>query len=269
MFRFAKREAIEYLEAEAISELGFVTHAFCTRRGGVSKGPFTSLNAGFLVGDREEDVQQNLALIGETFTIPAGQLVLMKQIHGNRVHVIDKKPGDAENIPECDGLITDRPGLALGIRTADCVPLFFVDTSRKVIGVAHAGWRGTALAIASRMVEALQEGYASRVENILIAIGPAIGACCYQVDGTVYAAFASRKGADHFFQGCQKDDRWMLDLASANRFELLEKGIPEKNIFSAGECTACRQDLFFSHRASLGCTGRHINMMMLREDCRR
>ncbi len=265
MFRFSQRDAIQYLEAEAISALDFVTHAFCTRLGGISEGPFTSLNTGFLVGDREADVRRNLTLIGKAFAIPEERLVLMGQVHGDRIFILDGDGPPPGAIPECDGLITERPGVALGIRTADCVPLLFVDPVRRVIGVAHAGWRGTALSIASKMVDLFEKRFSSRVEDIAIAIGPAIGVCCYEVDAPVYAAFSSRPGADHFLHPCPEKGKWMLDLASANRIELMERGMPAGNILSAGHCTACRRELFFSHRASLGCTGRQVNFIMVRE----
>ena len=265
MFRFAQRDIIQYLEAEPLSRLDFVTHAFCTRVGGISAGPFSSLNTGFLVGDREEDVRRNLALIGKAFTIPAGRLVLMGQVHGDRIFIVDGDGHPPGSIPECDGLITDRPGVALGIRTADCVPLLFVDPIRRVIGVAHAGWRGTALGIAAKMVDLFENRFSSRAEELLIAVGPSIGVCCYQVDAPVYDALSSRPGAEGFLHPCEEPGRWMLDLASANRCELTNRGALSTNIFSTGHCTACRQDLFFSHRASLGCTGRQVNFLMLRE----
>jgi YfiH family protein len=268
MFRFAQRGAIRYLEAEEIAALDLVTHAFCTRLGGVSEGPFSSLNTGFLVGDREEDVRRNLTLIADSFSIPANRLVLMRQVHGDRILILDEDGPPPGCIPACDGLITDRPGVALGIKTADCVPLLFVDPVRRVIGVAHAGWRGTTLRIASRMVDLFEGRFASRVENILIAVGPTIGVCCYQVDAPVYATFSSRPGTDIFLHPCPEEGRWMLDLASANHNELMERGVPAKNILSTGYCTACRRDIFFSHRASLGCTGRQINLLMLRDDHR-
>jgi YfiH family protein len=268
MFRFAQRGAIQYLEAEAVSTLDFLTHAFCTRRGGVSQGPFSGLNTGFLVGDREEDVRRNLTLIGNAFAIPAERLVLMGQVHGDRIFILDGDGPLSGFIPECDGLITDRPGVALGIRTADCVPLLFVDRVRRVIGVAHAGWRGTALRIASRTVDLFEKRFSSRVEDILIAVGPAIGVCCYQVDAPVYAPFSSRPGVESFLHPCRKESRWMLDLASANRIELMERGAPAGNILSAGHCNACRPDIFFSHRASHGCTGRQLNFIMLRDGSR-
>ncbi|MHB9096239.1 MAG: peptidoglycan editing factor PgeF [Syntrophales bacterium] len=257
---------MEYLEAGELSALGSVVHAFCTRRGGVSEGPFSSLNAGFLAGDREGDVRRNLAIVGEAFAIPRDRLVLMGQVHGEKICVIDGDEPLPECIPECDGLITARPGVALAIRTADCVPILFVDRVRRVIGVAHAGWRGTALGIAARMVGAFVERFSSRVEDILVAIGPAIGPCCYQVDAPVHAAFSSRTDAGGFFRPCREDDRWMLDLAFANRLQIGQQGVPEGNILSAGLCTACGEERFFSHRASGGRTGRLINLLMLRDD---
>jgi YfiH family protein len=135
-----------------------------------------------------------------------------------------------------------------------------------VIGVAHAGWRGTALGMAARMVDAFVEGFASRPEDILIAVGPAVGPCCYQVDAPVSAALMARAGADRFLRPCPERGRWMLDLALANRLQIRERGVPDGNILSAGLCTACRQELFFSHRASRGRAGRQINFLMLREE---
>jgi len=268
MFRFKQRGAIQYLEAEGISALDLVTHAFCTRLGGVSEGHFSSLNTGFRVADREENVRRNLSLIADSFSIPASRLVLMDQVHGDRVCILDGDGPSPGSFPACDGLITDRPGVAIGIKTADCVPLLFVDPVRRVIGVAHAGWRGTALRIATRVIDLFEQRYASRAENIVIAVGPAIGVCCYQVDTPVYAAFSARPGADRFLHPCRENGRWMLDLALANRIALIERGAPAGNIFSDGHCTACRSDLFFSHRESLGMTGRQLNFIMIKDGCR-
>jgi YfiH family protein len=268
MFRFACRGTVEYLESEELAALGFVDHAFFTRRGGVSGGAFSGLNASFRVGDRDEDVRRNLDLVGEAFAIPHGRLVLMGQVHGERIHVIDGDGPPPEHVPECDGMISARPGVALAVRTADCVPLLFVDRVKRVIGVAHAGWRGTALGIAARMVDAFVDGFASRAEDILAAAGPAVGACCYQVDAPVHAPLALRPGAERFLRPCREEGRWMLDLALANRLQMVERGVPEANIVSACLCTACRHELFFSHRASGGRTGRQVNVLTLREAAR-
>ncbi len=269
MFRFAHRGAVEYVEMEVLAALGFVEHAFCTRRGGESAGPFARLNAGFRGGEREEDVRRNLAIVGEAFAIPQERLVLMGQVHGDRIHVIDGAEPPPAYVAACDGLITARPGVALGVKTADCVPLFFVDRVRRIIGAAHAGWRGTALGMAAKMVDAFVEDFASRPEDILAIVGPAVGPCCYQVDAPVHAALAAHAGVDRFLKPCRQEGRWMLDLPLANRLQIGERGVPEANILSAGLCTACRQELFFSHRASGGQSGRQVNLLMLRPGDRR
>ena len=265
MFRFARSGTIEYLESGELSELDFLTHAFCTRRGGVSRAPYDGLNVGDLVGDREEDLRQNLNRVKDAFAIPDGRLILMRQLHGDRIHLIEEDALLPEGPPECDGLITDRPGVALGIRTADCVPLFFVDRTRRVIGAAHAGWRGTALGIAARMVAIFAERFSSRPEDILAVIGPAIGPCCYEVDAPVLAALSAMPDADLFSHPCLQKERRMVDLPLANRLQILAAGVPRENIRAAALCTACRQDLFFSHRAAAGRTGRQISLIMLRE----
>jgi YfiH family protein len=185
MFRLKRRGTIEYLEIEQWSALDFLTHAFCTRRGGVSEGAFATLNAGSRVGDREADVRRNLETIGAAFAIPEGGLILMGQVHGDRICIIDGDASPPESVPECDGMITDRPEVALAVKTADCVPILFVDRVRRVIGTAHAGWRGAALGIAAGMVRLFQERFFSHGEDLLVAIGPAIGPCCYQVDAPV------------------------------------------------------------------------------------
>lgn len=264
MFRFALKGAIEYVESTELSALDFVTHAFCTRRGGVSKGPYSTLNLGFLSGDRPEDVRRNKALVEEAFEIRNGRLILMRQVHGERIRVLDSEDPLPEEFPECDGLVSDRPRMALGVRTADCIPLFFVDRVRQVIGAAHAGWRGTALGIAARMVEILVQRFSSRTENLLAVMGPAIGPCCYQVDAPVFDAFSGLFGVDRFLHPCREKGRWMADLALANRLQLQAAGVPSGNIFTSDLCTMCYRDIFFSHRAGGGCEGRQINLLMLK-----
>jgi YfiH family protein len=263
-FRLARRGSIEYVEAEPLAALGFVTHAFCTRHRGVSSGPYASLNLGYRAGDRRGDVDRNRTLVEEAFDIPAGGLILMGQVHGDCIRVVEGSGAPAEGLPECDGLMTDRPGIALGIRTADCVPLFFVDRLGRAIGAAHAGWRGTAGGIAGKMVESLANRFSMRREDLLALIGPSIGPCCYEVDAPVFDRFSALPGAGEFLRACQKEGRWMADLALANRLQILQAGLPAENIFSSGLCTACRQDLFFSHRAGGGTAGRQISLLMLR-----
>jgi len=264
MFRLANRGRIEYLEAQGIPGLASATHAFCTRRTGVSRGGFASLNVGELVGDTEENVKENLELVEREFAIPPNGLAMCRQVHGDRIIEIGKDEPLPLPMPEGDGLVTARPGIALGIKTADCVPLLFFDRRLRVAGAVHAGWRGTALGIAAKMIDILLRRFASQREDIIVLIGPAIASCCYEVDAPVYEAFAGRTKTERFFRKCRGKERWMFDISLANRVQLREAGIPANNIMAAAMCTACRRELFYSHRAAQGKDeGRQLSIIMI------
>lgn len=264
MFRLANKGPVEYLEAEALSGLGFVTHAFCTRRTGVSTGGFESLNVGDRVGDKKEDVRENLRLIKKALAIPENGLVMARQVHGDRIVEIGRNDPLPMPRAECDGFVTARTGLALGIKTADCVPLLFFDRRLRVAGAVHAGWRGTALGIAAKMIGIFRGSFSSRRADVMVLVGPAIGPCCYEVDAPVFEAFAARTKADRFFHKCEGKERWMFDISLANRLQLMEAGIPANNILAADMCTSCNRELFFSHRAAQGKDeGRQMSIIML------
>lgn len=264
VLRPAIQGQVEYLEAADMAGLDFVTHAFCTRRTGVSAGGFASLNAGDAVGDRQENVIENLNIIGAAFAIPENSLVMARQIHGDRIVEIGEADLLPMPYPECDGFVTARPGIALGIKTADCMPILFADPRRRVAGALHAGWRGTALGIAKKMVDIFRNRFSSQASDIVAMAGPAVGACCYEVDAPVFDAFAATEGMTDCFTRPGGKERWMFDLASANRLQLIHAGISEENIITAGICTACRRDLFFSHRAAQGKKeGRQLSFIML------
>ncbi len=271
--RYQRAGVIEYLAAPALAACGFLVHAFLTRRGGFSRGNYGSLNFSCREGDRPEAVASNWQLLARSFNLDPAQFVVMQQVHGDRIVVIadaDRPlvPAPAAIPPEayaCDALVTDRPGIAIGVKTADCVPLFLVDRVRHVIAAVHAGWRGTALDIAGQTVDTFLALFSSRPEDILAAVGPAIGACCYEVDAVVHQALYSYEaGGESFFRPRAEKDRWMLDLAMVNRRQLEQRGIPPENIFSANQCTSCRRDSFYSHRRDRGLTGRHFNFLMLK-----
>jgi polyphenol oxidase len=265
MFRLTQRGQVQFFEAEKLAELGFVTHGFCTRHTGVSLEEYASLNVGDLVGDIDRHVLQNLNIVKDSFAIPGNGLAMLKQVHGDRIREIGEKEQLPVAVQQGDGLITGRSGVALCIKTADCAPLLFVDRRLKVIGAVHAGWRGTALGIAAKMAGIFLNRFLSRSEDIMVFIGPAIGPCCYEVDSPVFEVFSAIKGIEKFFQKRERGDRWAFDLAHANRFQLINAGIPADNIFVANICTSCRRDLFYSHRAAKGQReGRQLNFIMLR-----
>lgn len=264
-FRFSKRDDVRYLECQALGEFGCITHAFCTRWGGTSEGRLANLNFGVHSGDREEHLMRNREILCSAFDVPEQNLVTINQVHGDRLLVVDKKSRDWQHggTLEYDGIITSVREMPVGIKTADCVPVFLVDPTKRVVGAVHAGWKGTSLEIVAKAVGVFMKEFASTPADILAVIGPSIGPCCYEVDDIVFRHFdEERRGS--FFSRCEEEGKWMLNLSAANRFQLLDIGVPPDNIFSADICTSCSTDIFFSHRMEHGDTGRQLNFIMLR-----
>jgi YfiH family protein len=164
---------------------------------------------------------------------------------------------------QCDAIVTDKPGVAIGIKTADCAPVLLFDSQRQVIAAVHAGWRGTALGIAGKAVRVMAERFRTRPEDLSAVVGPSIGPCCYEVDTPVFEALSERGYADRVLRPGDREGRWMLDLPFANRLQLEEEGVAPGRISAAGICTCCREDLFFSHRRDGTKTGRHLNFILL------
>ncbi|MGV8057226.1 MAG: peptidoglycan editing factor PgeF [Smithellaceae bacterium] len=267
MFKLAKKNSLPYLQAAVFEECEFLIHAFCTRQGGASEEEYASLNMSFREGDEEFRVLQNWSKLAEAFAIPLEQFLVLNQVHGDGIFVIEPHGSYFTSRAELDydAIVTNRPGLAICIKTADCVPVFIADRVKKVIAVVHSGWKGTALAICAKVIGLMQNQYACLPRDILAAIGPSIGPCCYEVDSVAADAFATQKGNESFLFPKKTKNKWMLDLPEANRRQIINCGIPEENIETSGFCTSCNQDLFFSHRASGGVTGRQINFMMIKE----
>jgi hypothetical protein len=266
MFRITQKESIKYLECFAEKKLDFVIHAFCTRQGGVSGGSFASLNVSAREGDGNDHVRLNLERIAAAFGISVSQFLPVHQVHRDGIWVVDgETPLPAPDPPpELDAIMTDRPGVALCIKTADCVPVFLVDPVRRVIGAVHAGWKGTALQIVEKAVKEMVQRFGTSPSDLSAIIGPAIGPCCYEVDTGVYQAMSNHPERDFFFHARREEGKWMLDLFLANRHQLLRSGLLPERIRTADHCTACHPELFFSHRAQGGNTGRQLNFIMIR-----
>jgi purine-nucleoside/S-methyl-5'-thioadenosine phosphorylase / adenosine deaminase len=266
MFGFSRKEPIQYLESDALLRVDFIVHAFVTRWGGVSQGAFENLNFSFREADPADRVDRNWEVLATAFGVPRRQFFVVNQVHEDRILLIDEgHPKPSENkLLQYDAILTDRPGLAIGIKTADCVPILMVDPVRRVIGAIHAGWKGTSLGIAAKAVGALALRYLSEPSDLIAALGPAIGSCCYQVDEAVFESMKGQPGRDSLFRPCREKGKWMFDLALANRLQLERAGVFSGNIFTSGFCTACRGDFFFSPRREKGVTGRHLNFIMIR-----
>jgi polyphenol oxidase len=268
MFSLGKKKTIEYLQSPLLSNCDFLEHAFCTRRGGASQDEYKSLNMSFREGDEEFRVLQNWDRLATAFAMQVEQFLVVNQVHGDAIFVIKPHGRYFSTRDELnyDAIVTSRTNLAICIKTADCVPVFIVDQVKKVIAVVHAGWKGSALGISAKVVRLMQKQYGCLPQDILAAIGPSIGKCCYEVDQATADAFRGQNNSDLFLQQGKKKNKWMLDLVEANRRQILETGVQENNIEVSGFCTTCNQDMFFSHRGSGGITGRQINFMMIRGD---
>lgn len=241
------------------SEVGVV---FTGRHGGASGGPFATLNLAFHVGDEEAAVRRNRETVYRHLNLQPGDVVIAAQVHGAAVAVVDQRHAGVgalapPELPDVDALITATPGLVLGGLFADCVPVYLYDPVRKVVGLVHAGWRGTAAGITARAVDVMVRTFGTRPEDCLAVMGPAVGPCCYRVGDDVAEAFRplwEAKGEPPL--SGDGAGRWRLDLLLANRRWLVSAGLREARIVSSGLCTACRTALFFSHRRSGGRTGR-------------
>lgn len=246
--------------------LPWLIHAFTTRLGGVSEGPFKSLNLGFSVGDLPERVVANRRRVADALGYDLPRAVSGRQVHGNNVAVAGLSDagagafGPETSLPETDGLVTSVPQLPLTALFADCVPVCLVDTVNRTVGMVHAGWQGTMQRIAGKAVAEMSGAFGTRPSECLAVLGPAIGPCCYEVDGPVARKFQGLGGT----VSRRDEGKWRVDLWEANRLDLLAAGVLPKNISVVDICTACHPELMFSYRRDGGTTGRMAAVVMLR-----
>ena len=251
---FKTKNDLPYFEIPEIANLGWIAHGFLTRRGGVSLPPYESLNVSHDNGDRDERVSRNRVRIAETFGFEPRRLVLLNQMHQDRILVL-REPMETTEAPlEYDALITDTPHVFLGIRTADCLPILIVDRRKKVIAAVHAGRQGTALGMTAKVLRKMKEVFDCRPRDLLVAMGPSIGPCCYEIDEPVFRPewepFATPRGRG----------KWMLDLARINIDQVRNEGMDPRQISWIHLCTCCHHRLFFSYRKE-GRTGRQLSFI--------
>jgi len=240
-----------------------IKHFVSTRSGGVSKPPFDSMNLGLHVGDEREDVINNRKILASYLNIDFKSMTIAEQTHSGNVAVISEEQRGKghtcheNSVSNSDAMVTDVKNICVAILVADCVPIIFFDPQRRVIGVAHAGWRGTVRSVAANTVNTMVKRFGSLPEDITVGIGPSIGPCCYKVGPEVLSQVrAIFKTAPDFIKNESRDGTGYLDLWSLNSMQLLNEGVLEKNIDIARICTAHNQQDFFSYRANMGETGR-------------
>ncbi|MBI3003779.1 MAG: peptidoglycan editing factor PgeF [candidate division NC10 bacterium] len=264
-------DAPGHIQSLPLAALPGIHHAFSTRRGGVSRPPFHTLNLGSGVPDDPAAVRENRRRFFGAFGLDPSRVVRVRQAHGDEVLVVDGALADRENFPRLlldehsayDAMVTDREGLALVITTADCLPIFIADPVRRAVAAVHAGWRSTLKGIAAKALAALVAAYATRPADCVAAIGPGILGCCFEVDEPVVGPLRAAIPAWESFARPVRPGHWLLDLAALNAHLLAEGGLPPAQIHRTGLCTACRTDLFYSYRAEKPLTGRMMSALWL------
>ena len=250
-----------------------LTVGFSTKSGGVSTGNFTSLNLGLHVQDQPEDVKKNRGVLAQALSFPLRNWIFAEQVHSNKIMKVNKSSCGKgidiyeDGISACDGVYTSEKGVMLSLCFADCVPLFFISPKHSLIGLAHAGWKGTVKDIAGAMVKVWQQAEGVEAKDIYVAIGPSIGGCCYIVDDKVISSIDKRVLEEDTqpFKPLS-NGTYQLDLKLLNVQYLRNAGIGNENILVSDLCTSCEKELFFSHRRDKGRTGRMLSFIGINEE---
>ncbi|MGA2427519.1 MAG: peptidoglycan editing factor PgeF [Candidatus Acidiferrum sp.] len=274
---------VHVLQVPAFSKIPWLVHGFSTRPGGVSESNSEKvLNLGAVEWDTRENVEENKRRFLAALGAPDLTLISLHQIHSDLVRSFDAAPAK-----QCkgDASATNCAGLLLGVRTADCAPVLVVDPKKRVVAAIHAGWRGTLQRIVTKTIGQMQMEFGCRPQDLLAAIGPTIGGCCYEVGTEVASAFAAKfANASEFFDELRTGDepnplQWLnmmppghqsppnkvlLDLKKANRLQLLEAGVREENIFVTELCTSCAVERLFSYRKEGAASGRLMGVVGIR-----
>ncbi|HEX2172916.1 MAG TPA: peptidoglycan editing factor PgeF [Dehalococcoidia bacterium] len=249
---------------------GLIRHGIASRIGGTSDPPFRGLNLGLRSGDDPDRVRENRRRFAAALGIDAGQVVAGRQVHGAGIAVVgadDAGRGAIEAdtaVADTDALVTDCSGVALLLLVADCTPVLLLDPVRPAIATVHAGWRGTVRRIVAETVDRMEATFGTQPADLIAGIGPVIGPCCYEVDDPVIAGIRAAQPDDApDLLKLKPNGRAQLDLAEANRRQLLRAGVRPERIEVAGICTACTTALFYSERREGRPSGRFGALMMI------
>jgi YfiH family protein len=234
-------------------------HGFMGRRGGKSVGAFAGLNTSYRVGDDPKVVSQNVCDMKLAVGIHDGRIVTMRQVHGD--NIVEVKDKQLKEAGECDGMVTAESDIYLGVLTADCVPLLFVAPKQRLAAAVHAGWRGTLTGIAEKTVRLFKSQYNVDADDLEVALGPSIGVCCYEVKEDVAGPLMKKWGALTTPSIAVRDGKSFVNLSRLNRDILRAAGVPGKQLFQVGPCTACSPEDFFSYRRVQSETGRQMSVV--------
>lgn len=267
-FTQKEKNGVIYYTIPSFDKTNLVKHLFSTRIKGVSKIPFDSLNLGINKEDNMDAVRENFKIVCKVLDVPVDSIAFSNQVHGTDIRIVDSSNtgkgippiGNKEGI---DGLITNERGITLCTFYADCVPLYFLDPKRKVIALAHAGWKGTASKIGEKTIDKMENIYNCNPKDILVGIGPSIGPCCYEIGENVFKIFNENFTKPQKLFVSKEYNKWNLNLWIANMIILKSRGILENNITVSESCTSCNNDKFYSYRKENGKTGRMASVIQL------
>ncbi|UCH85593.1 MAG: peptidoglycan editing factor PgeF [Candidatus Latescibacterota bacterium] len=262
---------IRFFTYEIFDTYRNVTNVVTSRHRGRSKPPYASFNLAFHVGDDPNAVLDNRATAAQLLGFEPEEFTIARQVHGTNVAVVgsrDRGRGavvEDDAWPDTDAMITRAPDTPLAVLVADCVAVSLFDPSHNAVAIAHAGWAGTCKRIVQKTIQKMTEHFDTRPAELVAGVSPSIGACHYPIGQDVVDAFDTEFGPIHTgeFIDIQNDGQATLDLWACNRGQLIDAGVREDNIEVAGVCTVCQNDLFFSHRAEAGQTGRFAGIIML------
>ena len=256
---------VPFITFPVLTKLPFIKHGFSTRLGGVSEGMFSTMNFGSETSsysDSPSKIEENYRRMADSIGFDVTKLVVSLQVHKTNIKVVKEEDyGKGLFVPrdydEIDGLITNKPGITLVTKYADCVPLYLVDPVNKAIGLSHSGWRGTVLKIGKVTVEEMNKNFGSNPADLIAVIGPSICSDCYEISEEVAEefrkAFPESKNQD--ILTARDNGKYLCDLWSANKEVFLETGLLPENIHVSEVCTCCNSDLLFSHRKTKGKRG--------------
>lgn len=248
---------VGYLTFKRWEKYDFIRHCYSTRLGGVSENEFSTMNLGAVEFDSPENVEENYKIFCDALGYERNMMVNSHQVHGNKIKAITSSDIENNNLDYegIDGFVTDIPNVVLKTMHADCCPIYMLDPELKVVGLAHAGWRGTVAKIAEKLAEKFVVEFGSKKENIVCAVGPSIGKCCFEVGEDVQSEFKNLGLDINFEPQKYNPEKYKIDLKEVNKRILVNFGIPIENIIKSDVCTMCNKELLFSHRASHGKRG--------------
>jgi polyphenol oxidase len=262
--KIARQGKISYLQPSWAAGTK-LSAGFTTRNGGVSRPPYNSLNLGYNTDDPRHNVEANRSTLARAFGLEPHLLLTVQQVHGTSILVINEANPDLSHFlsVECDAVVTDQPGIMIGILVADCYPVLLMEPQKQVVAAVHVGWRGAAAGILGKTIKAMQDDFDCRPSQLRAAVGPGIGAHRYEVDRPVRDAF--RDGSGHWEEIAQEValGKWHLDLRQSCLLQLQDAGLDPAHVEATVEDTCCHRELFFSYRRDAGKTGRQMGFMLL------